>query len=370
MHKGNMLEIRGFLAAAVFAVAAISLLVLQAQLANAAVTTNAATSLTSVNQTIKASSTPTAILGINLAGSASEAVGSTTVAFIFSASGTTTDFAALGTATSSGLAIYRDDATAGTQGTFDAEDDVVPLSAAPAWVSSGLNATTTLFFNAAEAVLANDTGDNAGDDYFVVIQSDSTAVNGHAFLAQIIPGNVGWNNAAHAGPTATQTNTITVDTVAPTVNTNMTGPMNGSTGVPVSTFIHMGFSENLDQSTLNSNNITFTQNGTAVGAAIRPFPDGFDVIASSPPTYLAGSRFAKVTTASTGFFNIFGTTTIFAQGAYTTPTVGDIVYTQSDTFPPEVGLVTNATITGGTFAVNGFSLFRSSQITKLAVPRA
>ena len=368
MHKGNVLEVRGFLAATVFAVAAISLLVLQAQLVNAAVTTNAVTSLTRVNQTIKASSTPVAVLGINLAGNSSEAVGSTTIAFIFSSSGTTTDIAALGTATSSGVALYRDDASSGTQGTFDAADDVVPLSADPVWDASGTSATTTLLFTAAEVVLANDTGDNAGDDYFVVIQSTSSPVNGHAFLAQMIPGNVGWNIGAHAGPLATQTNVITVDTVAPTVDTTRTGPMNGSTGVPVSTFIHMGFSENLDQTTLNPGNITFTQGGTAVGAAIRPFPDGFDVISSSPPTYTAGSKFAKVTTASTAFFNIFGTTTIFAQGAYTAPSYGDIVYTQSDTFPPEVGLVTNNTMVGGTFAINGFSLFRASQITKFATP--
>jgi len=195
-------------------------------------------------------------------------------------------------------------------------------------------------------------------------------VNGHALLAQMIPTNVGWTGVQPAGPTAVSTNTVTVDTVAPTVNTNMTGPANGSTGVPVSTFIHMGFSENLDQTTLNSSNVTFTQNGSAIGAAIRPFPDGFDVISSSPPAYLVGSRFAKPTTISTGFFPVSGTNTIFPQGAYTAPARGDIVFMQTDTFPPEVGVVTNATMTSGTFAINNNALFRSSQITKFATPTA
>ena len=336
----------------------------------ATVDSNVAASLTTQNQTIKASSSPVAIIGLNLAGD--QTLASTTIGFIFSASGTTTDLAALGAATSSGIALYRDDPDAGTSGSFDAADDVVPLASAPAWVSDagGTHATTTLTFAEAEAVPANDTGDNSGNDYFVVIQTDDTAVNGHAFLAQMIPTNIGWTGAQPAGPTAVQTNAVTIDTVAPTVNANMTGPANGSTGVPVSTFIHMGFSENLDQTTLNSTNITFTQNGTAVGAAIRPFPDGFDVISSSPPAYAPGSRFAKPTTVSTGFFQISGTNTIFPQGAYTAPARGDIVFTQTDTFPPEVGVVTNATLTSGTFAINGNALFRSSQVTKFASPTA
>ena len=333
----------------------------------ATVDSNVAASLTTFNQTIKASSSPVAIIGLNLAGD--QTLASTTIGLIFSASGTTTDLAALGAATSSGIAIYRDD-TGGTQGSFDSGDDVVPLAAAPTWVVSGTNATTTLTFSSEEVVPVNDTGDNSGNDYFIVIQSDDTAVNGHALLAQMIPTNIGWTGVQPAGPTAVSTNTVTVDTVAPTVNTNMTGPANGSTGVPVSTFIHMGFSENLDQTTLNSSNVTFTQNGSAIGAAIRPFPDGFDIISSSPPTYLASSRFAKATTVSTAFFPVSGTNTIFPQGAYTAPARGDIVFMQTDTFPPEVGVVTNATMTSGTFAINNNALFRPSQITKFATPTA
>ncbi|MEK7132893.1 MAG: Ig-like domain-containing protein, partial [Patescibacteria group bacterium] len=43
---------------------------------------------------------------------------------------------------------------------------------------------------------------------------------------------------------------------------------------------------------------------------------------------------------------------------------------QVDTFPPEVALVTNATLTSGTFALNDFAAFRPLQITKFATPTA
>ena len=51
---------------------------------SAAVSSNVATSLTTLGQTIKASSTPTAVLGLNLAGD--QTLASTTIGFIFSAS--------------------------------------------------------------------------------------------------------------------------------------------------------------------------------------------------------------------------------------------------------------------------------------------
>src|SRR3989338_4745555 len=125
----------------------------------------------------------------------------------------------------------------------------------------------------------------------------------------------------------------------------------------------------MDQTTLISANITLTA-GSAVNGAIRPFPDGFDFVISSPPTYLADSRFAKLTTVSTSFFQIAGTSPIFPQGTYSAPVVGDIVITQRETFPAELGLVTDATLTSGTFAVNGFAAFNPQQVPKVATPAA
>ena len=65
---------------------------------------------------------------------------------------------------------------------------------------------------------------------------------------------------------------------------------------------------------------------------------------------------AKIANTTFGFFQSMGTSPIFPQGGtYTAPVAGDIVYFQHDTFPPELGLVTNATLTSGTFAVNNFT---------------
>ena len=337
-------------------------------IAHAAVTTNTTTNLTLTNQKIKASSNGLAIIAFNIAGNASEQFASTTISInVASGFDVASDFATLGTATSSGIALYRDDKVSGTAGTFDAADDVVPLASAPTF--SG--ATTTLIFAAIETVLANDTGGNAGSDYYLVARTAAGATNGRSFSFNVYPGEVKFNsNQPTATPTALTSGTTTVDTVAPTFSANMSGPSNGATGVPISTFIHFGFSEQLDQTTLNPNTITFTEGGTPVGAAIRPFFDGFDVISSSPPTYAANSRFGKLATGGTAFFQIQGTNAIMPQGTYSVPVVGDVVYMQLDTFPPEIGVVTNSTLTSGTFAIKGIAPYRPLQITKVATPLA
>ena len=237
-------------------VGASSVLVLMgyAGIAHATIGTNAASSLSTFGQTIRASSTPVAVIGLNLV-SDSEKFASTSIAIIGSAGFTTADFASLSTATSSGIALYRDNKSVGTTGSFDAADVVVPLSSA-AWTG----ATTTLSLTGnGEVVPVDNTGANAGSDYFIVLQTSGTAVNGHAFTANIYPGSIQWSASTPGGsPTTVTTNSITVDTVAPTLNANMTGPANNSTGVPVSTFIHFGFSENLDQTILNNSNVTLT----------------------------------------------------------------------------------------------------------------
>lgn len=330
-----------------------------------AVQIGTAASLTTSGQTIKASSNATAIMSFNIA-TTTATLSSISISLNnfagFSAT-SSSDLAALGTATSSGIAIYRDNKATGTSGSFDSADVVVLLSGAPAF--SG--ATTTLTFAAAETPPADDTtGNNPGADYFLVVKTSSGAVNAHAFSANIYPGQIVFNTfAPPSAPVALTTNQVTLDTVLPTLDTSRTGPQNNSTGVPISMFPHLSFSENLDQTTLSNTNITLSTGGTAVGAAIRPFPDGFDLILSSPPTFSANTRFAKVNVA-TGFFNVQGSSTIIPQGTYSVPAAGDIVYTQFDTFPPDVGIVTNSTLTSGVFAVNAFPLFRPSQLTKFA----
>jgi protocatechuate 3,4-dioxygenase beta subunit len=58
-------------------------------------------------------------------------------------------------------------------------------------------------------------------------------------------------------------------------------------------------------------------------------------------------------------------TPVFPQGgSYAIPAAGDIVYFQHDTFPPELGIVTDATLTGGTFKVNDFALMGGQSMAK------
>ncbi|MBI2120754.1 MAG: Ig-like domain-containing protein, partial [Parcubacteria group bacterium] len=230
----------------------------------------------------------------------------------------------------------------------------------------------TLTPAAGAAIPADETGSNAGNDYFIAARTSASAVNAHAFTLGVAPGSAAFSaNTPVGSPVAVTSSSVTVDTAAPTVDTSRTGPANGSTGVPISAFIHMSFNENLDQSTLNPANVTLTTGGTPVPASVRPFPDGFDVVVSGPPTYAASTRFAKASTLSTGFFMIMTPgSTIFPQGGYTAPSAGDIIIFQHDTFPPEVGVITNPTLTAGTFAVNDFSLFGGQQITKFAAPAA
>src|SRR3989344_1493887 len=177
--------------------------------AHAAVGANVATSLTSYNQTVKASSAPVAVIGINVVGTASEKIASTTVAIIGSAGFTTADLAALSTATSSGVALYRDNKAGGVTGSFDAADSVVSLAEIPVW--SG--ATTTLsLLGDGEVAPADNAGANAGNENFIVIQTSGGATNAHAFTANMYPGSIQWNGAnPPAGtPTAVATNSVTI----------------------------------------------------------------------------------------------------------------------------------------------------------------
>jgi len=212
--------------------------------------------------------------------------------------------------------------------------------------------------------------------YIVTVATSAGAGDAHAFkvtMAANTAVTVGGDGAGAITSSALAAGSIqalTIDTVAPALNAGMSGPQTGSTNVPISNIIHMGFSENLDQSTLNSANISLCSGsacgsgGVAVGNAIRAFPNGFDLVASSQPSYTAGTSFAKAANTSKGFYFMQGTNVINPQGSYIAPTLGDIVFFQRDTFPMEVGVVTTATLTSGAFSVNDFNLFGGQQIIK------
>ncbi|MBI2607909.1 MAG: Ig-like domain-containing protein [Candidatus Doudnabacteria bacterium] len=324
-----------------------------------ATVTPTVTSLITVASTAKASSSPRAAIKVVIAVDAAETLTSLRVTATDSAATSfdpTVDLAALATGATSGVAIYND--AGSVSGSFDATDAVVTLSSASAWSS---NSTTLTLASA-----------GAAGTYYIVFRTASGAVNGHGFVLTLPTNGIDMSANDPTLGAAVATSAITIDTVAPTVNVNTTGPADNSTGVPISGFIHMGFSENIDQSTINPTNVTFTASGTPVASGIRSFPDGFDIVVSSPPTFAASSRFAKVNSTSTAFYNVAGTNAIVPEPptGYASPTAGDIVITQRETFPPEAGVVTNATLTSGTFAVNGFTSFGGQQITKFATPAA
>ena len=316
-------------------------------------------------QKLKASSDNTAVLKVQF-GSDSDTETLTSIKVTFASTAgspswtassvTSSDLADLAT-TNGGIQLWEDAGAAGFQG--QGTDTQVTLANTPQYAASNVFTITP----ASAPTLSTD------ETYFVVLKTKSAPVNANAFTIAVAANGDIVTSATNPSITAVTSRTITIDTTAPTLNTAMSFPQTASTGAPIMMFPHMTFSEQMDQTTLIPANITLTA-GSAVNGAIRPFPDGFDFVISSPPTYLADSRFAKLTTVSTSFFQIAGTSPIFPQGTYSAPVVGDIVITQRETFPAELGLVTDATLTSGTFAVNGFAAFNPQQVTKVATPAA
>ena len=273
------------------------------------------------------------------------------------------------TADIASVAIYSDGSTLGI---IDGADAVACAEA---------TTNTTTNFDAGGSVITFtcsspiSIGSGVTQNYLAVITTTVGATNGRTMAAKV---NAHLVTAATSGASdLSTTNSITIDTAVPTLSTSTTFPQNLALGVPISSFIHVGFNENVDLSTINSTNVTFCSvaacgNPGAVAAAsgLRPFPNGFDIVVSSPPTFAASSRFAKVASTSTAFYNMTGTIVPQPSTGYASPTAGDIVITQRETFPPEIGVITSATLTAGTFAVNGFASFGGQQITKFAAPGA
>ena len=331
---------------------------------SAAISSNVARSLLMPSQTIKASSTPVSVIGLNLA-SNSETLESVWLSVNSSAGfNQTTDLASLSSDINSGVAIYRDNKGAGKQGRFDESDVLVPLSSSPVWAG----ATTTFTFASPEAVPVNDSGANSGDDYFIVIITSTGAVNNHAMSFNVYPGEIRYNTNTPIGASLT-TGLLAIDTVAPQISS--TGPTNNAVGVPISALINANFNEMIDYNTLNRSNISLTTGATPIGFSINSFPMGFNMVVSNVPTFASSSYFASVPQTATGYFMINQGQPVMPQGGnYSTPAAGDIVYFQHDTFPAELGVVTNSTLTGGNFSINNFPVMGGQMLTRFKTPTA
>ncbi len=266
--------------------------------------------------------------------------------------------------TDGGIQLWKDAGTPGFQG--QGIDTQITLANSPTY-ATGTSFVITPVTNS--VTLATD------ETYFVVLKPDIAGVtNNNAFTVGIATTGIVTSVSSPTLAGALTTQAITMDTVAPTLDTTaFTGsaPANNATNVSISTFMNMIFSEQMDFSTMNPANITFTQAGAPVGAAIRTMPNGFNLIVSNAPTYTASSIWSKVSGVVFGFFNIPPSGPFFPQGGtYVSPTAGDIVYFQSSTFPAALGVITNATTTAGTFAVNNFLLFGGQSISKFATATA
>lgn len=353
MQTHYPLRAKFFQVAVLAVVIIVSTFLFYVYIARAAVTeTTAPAGVVTPGQTIKASSADTPVIRFRITGDNADNTVTQVAVTVESTAGPTVagDFVNLKVFKSTDNVLDGGDTVKGTQ--------------------------TSINIGTATNISVTDTLGAAASWYIVTVSTASGATNGHAFKVTMAANGVttGGTGAAAIGSAllAAAVQALTIDTVAPTINTSVTGPANNATGVPISAFIHIGFSENVDQSTINPTNVTFTAGGTTVPAGIRPFPNGFDIVVSAPPTFATGSRFAKVGSTSTAFYNMSGTNPIMPQppSGYVSPTVGDIVITQRETFPPEVGVITNATLTSGTFAVNSMPAFGGQQITKFATPAA
>lgn len=318
-------------------------------------------------QRLKTSSASTAVLKVQF-GSDSNTETLTSIKVTFasvtgcgscwtSGAATSSELADLAT-TDGGIQLWKDAGAAGFQGA--GTDTQIALTATPQYATG----TTFILNPNVDPTLATD------EVYFIVLKTDSTGLtNNNAFTMAVAANGDIITSASNPTITPVTSRTITIDTAVPTLDTSTSFPANASTGVSISGFPHMTFSEQMDQTTLIPANISLAA-GSAVNGSIRPSPNGFDFVVSNPPAYTVNTSFVKMSTEATSFFQVAGTSPIFPQGTYFAPVVGDIVISQRETFPLELGLVTNATLTSGTFAVNGSAAFNPLQVTKVATPAA
>lgn len=207
-----------------------------------AIVTTTATDITSGILKLKQSSAVNAVVKVQF-GSDSNGENLNALAMVFTGTAgtptwtngavTSSELADLA-ATDGGVELWKDGGAAGFQGT--GVDTQITLSA-PTYGAAG----SLILTPASPPALVTD------DIYYVVIKTDTTGVtSGNAFTVTVPTDGV---VTSVTPPTITLLTTaaITMDTVAPTIDTNSTGPANGSTGVPISAFIHVGLSENLDQ---------------------------------------------------------------------------------------------------------------------------
>lgn len=166
---------------------------------------------------IRPSSRPVAMLGIDMFSlDASGSLQNISVNFTDIGSDgrfNSSDIAPLSTNASSGVAVYIDNKTAGSFGSFDQNDTLAPLASQPQWDLAGPDMRTTLVTNGL-AVPADNLGNNSGPDFFLVVRTSPLASDGDDFAASVGSGDI----EADSGPLGfepARTGNVTVDALGP-----------------------------------------------------------------------------------------------------------------------------------------------------------
>jgi Mg-chelatase subunit ChlD len=195
---------------------------LTSRVITAKTTTNAVlNNLTTQGMRIDATSDGVAIIGINLSdNNGTESLNSLKVHLkdVGVNNFDTTDLATLTNSQQSGIALYRDNTTAGTNGIFDPQDQFVSIGI-PSWTADSFpyEWLATVVVSTPEPVPDTDTGSNAGSDFFLVIRTSNTITFGDDFTVAMTQADLNLTN--NASTTSVETYTITAN--VPTVLNNL-----------------------------------------------------------------------------------------------------------------------------------------------------
>ncbi|MBI4252589.1 Ig-like domain-containing protein [Candidatus Uhrbacteria bacterium] len=323
--------------------------------AYAAITRNEAVALATGAQSLGVSSSPTAVFGLNLNISAGETFSRARVVIdpsnSFDPSG---DLAAIAPGATSGIELY-DDAGA-TSGSFDATDQAIisnnsiiqnprfsKLALGANILTLDPNVDTTLPYMQGQLVFANVTANAASTGAYAwhIVTANGTGTGAGTTLR--LDGNT------TAAPTFLASSRLSmIDTPAfGSGSFTINGTSNTTTYASTAATASLG-------------DIIYYQTGTTAGRW-GVVTTNFNVTAAS----VNGANLANGTYKIAKFPSITGSFVVPASGSFTptgaygtttTPVVGDLVLFQQGTGDARWGMVTNNTLSGGSFAINGMTL--------------
>ncbi|MDO8505387.1 MAG: hypothetical protein Q7S48_02330, partial [bacterium] len=331
---------------------------------NANVTTLTPTALISSPLSLNSSSTAAqgVALGINVIKSngGTETVSSVGVLLNPSGNFTLSDLASLDTTTNSGLALYVDDKTSGSSyGTFNATDDDVITGATPSPMQvnrfAKLTPTATtvvgqgdsLALTAGDIVFAATTAspDNSmgGGSYawlLVTGLNETGTVVGTASTSLRLNGN-------NANPSYAGSSRFSVFTPQKTGVFNLNSGGGGTTtfsdaSEPAVGDIVIYGRSNQSMGSPQWGIVTNSFTGSASPV------NGSNISSQGNGNY----RISKIA-GTTGVYTVANGSFTASSGTYTSPQIGDLVLYQSGFNTANWGIITNATLVGGTFAING-----------------